>query len=336
MNPFSQNPEHTISRIGETALLNKVRSWLGPVTPLPPFGMGDDCAVLESVSQDSIVTTDGLVYGCHFDDAVPPHLAGTKLLKRNLSDIAAMGGHPCDAVCMLLLAPNVTSKWLKDFYLGLRRCCETYGVAIVGGDLSEGPRGSCAAWITLWGKSPYTPARFLQRSGAGVGDSLWVTGSLGGSRLGHHLDFTPRLKEGQWLASQNNVHSMIDITDGLAKDLTALLPEGCDAALYSDQIPISDQARCFSKTSGHTVLHHALSDGEDYELLFTLAADQDVVAFDALWRQHHTTPLSCIGRIINAVEATQPLQLRDAATEQPLAPLGGFQHFSDGPSPSSI
>lgn len=336
MNLFSSGPHQTLSRLGEQALLDTIRSWLGPVAPPPPFGMGDDCAVLESGYQRTIVTTDGLVYGHHFDAATPPQLAGAKLIKRNLSDVAAMGGRSRAALCALLLGPNVTLEWLRAFYSGIRECCETYSISIVGGDLSEGPLSSFAAWLTLWGESIPSQPRLLQRRGASLGDHLFITGLLGGSSLGKHLDFTPRLKEGQWLARQTAVRSMIDVTDGLAKDLFPLIPDGCDAMLDCNRIPISEAARYLSQTSGRTALHHALSDGEDYELLFTLAADEDPDAFVALWhRQLTAVPLTCIGRIVTAADPAHSPQMRDVATGQPLAPLGGYAHFSAKTLPPS-
>src|SRR5882672_1126099 len=102
--------------------------------------MGDDCAVLETGHTGSLLAkTDGVVYGRHFDDSTPPEAVGAKLLKRNLSDIAAMGGHPGPALIHLLLGGDVSLQWLEGFYRGLAQACQTYGVSLVGGGLAQGP-----------------------------------------------------------------------------------------------------------------------------------------------------------------------------------------------------
>lgn len=324
--PFSNVPTETVADLGEAGLIKAIREWLGALSPPAPFGIGDDAAVLrlptEAVSV--MVTTDSLVYECHFDATVPATLAGAKLIKRNLSDIAAMGGRPRSALSALLLGPDVKTEWLKAFHLGMRACCEIYGVELVGGDICQGHAQTFAAWLMLWGVG----RRCVRRQGARAGDTLWVTGTLGGSRLKKHLLFQPRLKEGQWLAQRSEVHSMIDISDGLYKDLPELIPQGCDAALYLDRVPIEEDAHTIAHTSGTTLLEDGLGDGEDYELLFTVDGDWDPAQWLALWQKVHlSTPVTCIGRIVTATDPRKFPRLRDARTGRPLPARGGYQHL---------
>ena len=166
--------------------------------------------------------------------------AGAKLLKRNLSDIAAMGGRPGSAVLSLALAPATSVRWLREFYLGLAACARSHGVKIVGGDITQAPAGFFGAFLTLHGEA--TGPRVLTRTGARAGDTIFVTGRLGGSRLGHHYKFTPRLREGAWLAAQPEVMAMMDISDGIAKDIWALTPAGLIASINPADIPVSAAA----------------------------------------------------------------------------------------------
>ncbi len=299
MHPFTDNPAEAISALGEQKLIAAIRRWLGNATPPSPFGIGDDCAVLPRSSRRTLVTVDPVIHGKHFDATVPPRAVGEKLLKRNLSDIAAMGGRPRAAVVALALDAKISTRWLAAFYRGLASASRRYRVPIVGGDISHQP-GGFAATLTLIGEA--SAKRVLTRTGAKNGDWIYVTGTLGGSILGHHYRFTPRLDEGRWLAALPEVRSMMDLSDGLAKDLAALTPADAVPALEAGAIPISPAARRLAaRTSGKTALHHALADGEDYELLFTLATRADRAAFEATWkRKFPSTRLSCLGRFARA------------------------------------
>lgn len=285
MNPFAPKRADSVAALGETALLAAIRRWLGDAAPDSPFGMGDDCAVLPRGRAARLVTVDPVIYKRHFNDAVKPRDTGAKLLKRNLSDIAAMGGQPTAAVLALTLDPRTRLDWLEGFYRGLAACAKRYGVPIIGGDIAEAP-DTVAASLTLLGQ----PAgrRVLTRQGAARRDWIFVTGSLGNSlRSGHHFTFSPRLAEGAWLAKQREVRSMIDVSDGLAKDLKSLTPSGLVPNIDANQLPLRRGADIAA----------ALSDGEDYELLFTVAARTDTAAFARRWRQAFPkTKLSCLGR----------------------------------------
>jgi thiamine-monophosphate kinase len=330
VNPFTHHAGHSVAALGESALLRAIRGWLGDVSPPSPWGMGDDCAVIETGDINPLLaTTDGVVFGRHFDVSAPPAAVGAKLLKRNLSDIAAMGGKPGPALINLFLAPNLSTAWLEQFYGGLAQSCLHYGVRIVGGDLVQAPDGVFAAHLTLLG----SPGKhLLKRTGAHLGDALYVTGELGGSILGHHLDFTPRLAEGHWLARQRGVRCLIDLTDGLAKDLPEILPAGADASLDLAALPISVAARKLAaKRHDRSALVHALTDGEDYELLFSLDASVSPGPFAAHWREKFPTPLTRLGLIAPALDTAtgHDRQLRDAATGALLLPAGthGYEHL---------
>ena len=293
VHPFTDNPAEAVSSLGELKLIAAIRRWLGDATPDAPFGIGDDCAVLPASSRRQLVTVDPVIYGRHFDDTVDPRAVGQKLLKRNLSDIAAMGGRPRAAVVALALSPKLKTRWLSGFYRGLAAASRLYDVPIVGGDIAQQADGF-AATLTLLGES--ATDRVLTRQGAKTGDWIYVTGRLGGSILGHHHRFVPRLEEGRWFATRREVRTMMDVSDGVAKDVLALTPTGSVPSLAAALIPVSAAAFRCAQESGRSPLNHALTDGEDYELLLTVAARADRSAFEAAWKKKFKTRLSCIGR----------------------------------------
>jgi len=288
VHPFTHRRRDSISALGEEKLLAAIRRWLGAASPRAPFGIGDDCAVVPATRSPQLLTVDPVIYGEHFDDRVAPRAAGEKLFKRNLSDIAAMGGRPRAAVVALALDGGVKLAWLEQFYRGLAAVSRRYRVPIVGGDLAR-HRGGIVATLTLVGEA--AADRIVTRSGARRGDWIYVTGALGNSLgSGHHWRFTPRLAEGAWLARRREVRAMMDVSDGLAKDLRALTPRGATPALDATALP---------RRTGATVAA-ALGDGEDYELVFALAARADRRRFAAAWRRKFPrTPLSCLGRFVD-------------------------------------
>lgn len=315
MNPFSENPALTIASLGEQKLLAKIRRWLGAAMPAAPLGMGDDCAVIPAPRASGkkagkfLLTVDPVIYGEHFNDAIAPRSVGRKLLARNLSDIAAMGGTPEAAVVSLALDPRTRLDWLEGFYRGLAALARRVGVPVVGGDLAT-HRGGLVATLTLLGRA--TAGRALTRAGAREGDFIAVTGVLGGSLpSGHHWKFEPRLAEGGWLAGRREVSAMLDLSDGLAKDLHHLVPVGAKPLVFEELIPIR---------RGHD-LRAALADGEDYELLFTLRGSAAAAArFVADWRKAFPqTPLTVIGRLVASdTPSTGAVDL---------SAYHGFEHF---------
>ncbi|MFM7749971.1 MAG: thiamine-phosphate kinase [Opitutaceae bacterium] len=306
MHPFTRRRQDSVAALGEVRLIAAIRRWLGNTSPRAPFGIGDDCAVLPPATGRGLVTVDPVIHGRHFDDTVPPEAVGAKLLKRNLSDIAAMGGKPRAAVLAVTLDSGVRVRWLERFYRGLAAAARRYGVTIVGGDVAEAP-GVLSASLTLLGAA--TGPRVLTRTGARKGDWIYVTGELGNSRAsGHHHAFTPRLSEGAWLARQTAVRSMMDLSDGLAKDLAALTPPGTFPHLELERLP---------RRKGATV-QAALAEGEDYELVFSVASRADRVALASSWRRRFPrVRLTCIGRF-------RPITQTDT---RPLSSLHGYEHF---------
>ncbi len=273
MHPFTKRPKDSVAAWGEEKVIAAIRRWLGSASPRAPFGVGDDCAVLAPSRGRQLITVDPVIYGRHFDDAVPPRGVAEKLLKRNLSDIAAMGGRPVAAVLALTLDARTSVAWLEKFYRGLAACARKFGVAIVGGDIAQAD-GVLAANLTLLGEA--TGPRVLTRTGARIGDAIYVTGVLGGSlRSGHHFRFTPRLSEGRWLARRKEVHAMMDLSDGLAKDLHALTPARARAAIAASSLP---------RRVGADV-RAAVADGEDYELLFAVSGQSDHAKLARAWRR---------------------------------------------------
>jgi thiamine-monophosphate kinase len=287
MRPFTSRSVDAVSAWGEERLITAIRRWLGNASPRAPFGIGDDCAVLRPSRGHQLITVDPVIYRRHFDDSVPPRGVGGKLLKRNLSDLAAMGGRPVAAVLALTLDARVSRSWLEQFYRGLAACARRYRVSIVGGDIAQAD-GILAASLTLLGET--SSGRVVTRTGARSGDWICVTGELGRSlEAGHHFRFSPRLAEGAWLARRPEVRSMMDISDGLAKDLRALTPAGTAPALKAVALP------CRANAS----VREALTDGEDYELVFALTRHTSPTKFLQAWRRAFPrTRLSCIGQFV--------------------------------------
>ncbi|MBC8190300.1 MAG: thiamine-monophosphate kinase [Puniceicoccaceae bacterium] len=320
---FTEHKEDSIGALGEVRLIAQIRDWLGEVVPACPEGMGDDCAVVDAPAGLQILTTDSLSYGQHFDDTVSAHDAGAKLIKRNLSDIAAMGGRPGYALLTLLCGNDLRLDWLAAFIEGIRQTCRHYNVALVGGDISSLPKGHFSSVLSLTGYLQYPP---LRRTGASKGDTIYVTGSLGGSIQHKHHGFEPRLAEGQWLAQSGACSALMDLTDGLAKDLRELLPPQCAAYLHMERIPLSEAACQRATETGRPPLEHAFCDGEDYELLFTVKAKTELDRFEADWAARFPgTPLSRIGQI-GANEGGKPYL--DIKTNTALPWMKGYEHLT--------
>lgn len=245
--------------------------WLRRQTPaLAPgeIGPGDDCAAIRIGPTTCLITTDMLMDGRHFHLAeVGARRVGRKAMAVNLSDIAAMAGRPRAAVVAVALPRTGARALAEDLYRGLREMADAFDTPLVGGDTNSWD-GPLVISVTLVGEaSPLGP---VTRAGARPGDWLFVTGPLGGSIRGRHLDFTPRIHEALALYQVVNLHAMIDISDGLAADVHHLCEEShCGASLRSTVIPISDAAR--QMNDDRSPLIHALGDGEDFELAFAVS-----------------------------------------------------------------
>jgi len=309
MNPFARNEADRIDSIGESELIERMKTWLGDASPPTPQGIGDDCSVLPLSPFENrlLVTADPVIYDKHFDERLEPEQVARKLLRRNASDIASMGGFPKSATLSLALPSKLSLAWLQRFYEGLAQEANRLQIQISGGDTSA-TSDFLGAFMTLIGVAN---ERILERGKATLGSPIYVTGELGGSLLEKHYAFEPRLAEGQWLAEYPETLSCMDLSDGLGKDCPALLSPGLAARLYSKRIPISDAARLRSELSGLSALEHAVNDGEDYELLFALAPMADFEAFETRWRETFETPLSQIGIVIEGGADRAPLSFDD-------------------------
>ncbi|MCX6962678.1 MAG: thiamine-phosphate kinase [Verrucomicrobia bacterium] len=208
---------------------------LVPVPQDQPLGPGDDCAAIKCGKPGTLILlkTDCIAEDVHFLRSHDPAKVGWKALCRPLSDIAAMGGTPAQALITFFSPPDLDSNYWKKFYRGLGRAARRFGVTIAGGEMSRQKHG-IAVSVMLTGH--IDSKHLLTRSGGKPGDLLFVTGQLGGSIAGHHLNFTPRLQEGQWLAKNIHPSAMMDISDGLGTDLPRLArASGCGFEINPDK-----------------------------------------------------------------------------------------------------
>ncbi len=281
-------------------------------------GAGDDCAVLEIGGLKILFKTDAIVEGIHFERNTPPEQIGRKALARALSDIAAMAGNPTHALVTIGRCEDNDPDHLEQIYDGLKSLAAEHAVNIVGGEVTSLPKLTLS--ISLLG----TVEKPSLRSGSQTGDAIFVSGELGGSLAEHHLTFEPRLAEARWLSNAFNIHAMIDLSDGLATDLRHLLSENIGAELRSPAIPISRTAKLAAKEnpSSKTALLAALTDGEDYELLFTVSPKDAVAVLDGWKTRFPDIPLHCIGKITN----TRGITLRDEKSARTLT-LHGYDHL---------
>jgi thiamine-monophosphate kinase len=264
-------------------------------------GAGDDCAVLEGPRADEylLLKTDAVVEGIHFAKGTDPERVGHKALGRCLSDFAAMAGTPLHAVITLGLPEPFDPTFVEGIYSGLNQLAKRYGLAIVGGETVKSPE---RLFLSVAATGKVGKARCVLRSGGQPGDALFVTGQLGGSLAGKHLDFEPRLAEAHWLTAHFEIHAMIDLSDGLASDLRHLLRASkLGAEVLAGALPISRAARSRARSgSGKSPLAAALTDGEDFELLFALPSRDAVPVLDRWKQQFPGTPLTCIGKTTSA------------------------------------
>jgi thiamine-monophosphate kinase len=272
-------------------------------------GPGDDCAVIGHAQSKlwRLLKTDCVIEGIHFRAGENAAKIGWKALARAVSDIAAMGGRPLHALVTLAIAPDVDLKRAVAVFAGLRKCAKRYEIAIVGGETARSP-GPMFISVMLSGEVERHLCVF--RSGGQAGDRLFVTGRLGGSLAGRHLTFEPRVEEARWLALHFQVHAMMDLSDGLGADLPRLARASeCGFSLNEAALPLNP---------GRTT-RQALSDGEDYELLFAMTP-REAERLQILWpRKFPKLPLTAIGELTAA-----PAPERGRKKES----LHGYDHFA--------
>lgn len=280
-----------------------------------PLGIGDDAAVLGRIDSETLVATDMLLEGVHFAfPAATPFQAGRKALAVNLSDIAAMAGQPVAAFVAIALPKSRGAAFGREVMDGIQSLADEFQIVIAGGDTNSWD-GPLIISVTILGA--VAGERCVTRSGAVPSDRLFVTGDLGGSLQGAHLDFTPRVHEALKLHSLVNLHAMIDVSDGLAADLYHILEEsrvGC--VLDANSIPISANAM---SRPGIDPLQSALSDGEDFELLFSVSEDDAELL---LAKNPLDVRLSCIGHVL----PTGDCQICDSTGSTRVLPRLGWNH----------
>ena len=294
----------TLAEVGEDALVARLlRGAPGGEGLVVPSG--DDCAAVEVGGRDLLLLkTDCVVEGIHYLPVECPKLVGRKALARALSDVAAMGGRPLHALVAIFSPPDAEVAYWEGVYAGLYEMAQQAGVAVVGGESSESRIR--AVTVALTGR--VSRENLWTRSGGRVGDILMVTGRLGGSlKSGRHLTFSPRLAEGQWLASRGAVHAMMDLSDGLARDLPRLA-RACGTGWELDAESVPTQPGCDVK--------QALTDGEDYELLVSVEPRQARRLAKDWYRRFPDLPLTMIGRLTGG-----------PAGEGRGMEVGGYEHF---------
>ncbi|MCF2908628.1 thiamine-phosphate kinase [Pseudoalteromonas sp. DL2-H2.2] len=296
-------------------------------------GIGDDCAIVTVPEKHQLaITTDTLVAGVHFFEDIPPRALGHRALAVNLSDLAAMGAEPT-WISIGLTLPEVDMEWLEAFTEGMHEIAEYYNVQLIGGDTTQGP-----LTITICAKGIIPNDKALTRSGAKVGDWIYVTGELGDAalaiearkrqlplgdkqlkRLEEKLHFpTPRVAAGQVLRGMAT--ACIDISDGLLADLQHILNKSAVGAIVNiEDVPVSAVMQQLQPEALRREL--SLAYGDDYELLFTVN-DSNKGAVEARLRQYGVEPV-CIGQI---TASAGKLELLNEGEKCPL-PRSGYQHF---------
>ncbi len=300
MNGHSLDQE-SLQSLGEEEVVRRLITGL-PNAESVLVGPGDDCAVVDAGGEQLLLLkTDAVVSGVHFLKHTDPERVGWKAAGRVMSDFGAMGGRAGELVVTIALPAEYPMQWVEGLYRGLSRCAKQYGASIVGGETVGLTKGS-AALISVAGTGYIQRGAVVTRSGGSAGEELWVTGKLGGSfESERHLDFLPRIKEGQWLAQYAGVTAMMDVSDGLQRDLPRLaMASQCGFTLDESSLPRNE----------HSSTQEALSDGEDMELLFSAKSGLWVGEFAKAFPD---VELTCIGEF----------------TDGDLQDLGesGWQHF---------
>lgn len=284
------------------------------------LGIGDDAAVISLPSKQCVVTSDMLMDGVDFVmSECDARRVGRKALAVNLSDLAAMAAKPVAAIVSIAVPNSESIDVTKEIYTGILELAAEYDVALAGGDTNSWSH-PLAISVTLIGEP--TTRGVLTRAGAEAGDAIVVTGEFGGSILGRHFDFSPRVNEAIRLHEQYPLHAAMDVSDGLSLDLSRLARESAIGAVLDLRcIPISHDAFRLSEqnNASGSPLDHALSDGEDFELILAVPADavEQILADQSLGVR-----LTKIGHFISG---NGLWTYDDAGNHQPMTP-SGYEH----------
>ena len=277
-----------LGALGEERLLRQVLHHLSGGGVGKVFaGPGDDCAIV-GISGDKnylVLKTDCVVEGIHFLPPTSASNVGWKAMMRPLSDFAAASAVPQFALITLIVPQQTEVAWVRAFYRGLRRAASRFEVSIVGGETSNTP-GPIAISVTVTGF--VEKSRAMSRRGGRSGDDLFVTGQLGGALKQKHLKFIPRIVESRWLTRNFSVHAMMDLSDGLGTDLPRLARASkVRFDIELEKLPVAR----------HATIDNAISEGEDYELLFAISP-RDRTRLEREWRRKFPKlPLTRIGSL---------------------------------------
>ena len=299
----------TLGVMGEDAVVGGLLKTLPKLASSVITGPGDDCAVVKvhRARKLQLLKVDSVVEGVHFVSGEKMTRVGWKAICRSVSDIAAMGGSPKHALVAVHASQRTSWAQLEALYRGIAAAAESFGISVVGGETGriEGPL-VCSVTLTGWVEEE----RLVLRSGGRVGDSVLVTGRLGGSlRNGHHLDFIPRLKEARWLTKNFKISAMMDISDGLAADAPRFADaSACGVRIDPDAVPCNPGCSIDS----------ALNDGEDFELLFACRPRKVPRLLDEWMLKFPGVPLTRIGVLTPQEHSYQPKELFRT---------GGYHHF---------
>lgn len=332
----------SLGEFGIVALFEKLGEQPGrPTRPWVQTGIGDDCAVFDLGRGECLLaTTDMLIERIHFlRDQITPFELGQKALAVNVSDVAAMGGEPTAALLALALDPALPPQWVEAFRDGLAREAALHEVDLVGGDTVSSGR-DLAISVTLLGRA--LASEVVRRKGARAGDSVYLGRTVGDSAAGlavlqtlepaRHAPFEallsahrtprPQVKLGRMLGTHGLATAMIDVSDGVAQDLGHICrASGVGARIEALRLPLSEPARALAAALGRDPCDWALAGGEDYCLLFTVAAPRETEALNRA-RSELGIEIHRIGAIV--AEPTVRV-LRDGAWTEPA--VGGFDHF---------
>ena len=275
-----------LRELGEDKLLARVFPRLNRNSRVV-IGAGDDCAVVKFYGAKDwlLLKTDCVVEEVHFARKTSARAVGWKAMMRALSDFAAMSGMPQFALITLAIAGKKKASWVDELYRGLNRAAARFDVAIVGGETSE-TVGPTVIVVSVAGGVERD--RCVLRSGGKANDDLFVTGKLGGSIRGRHLNFFPRIDEARWLTANFKLHAMMDLSDGLGTDLPRLAG--------ASKLGFAIDERALPLSRGCTI-QQAISGGEDYELLFAISPRERKRLQKRWQRKFPGLPLTRIGRL---------------------------------------
>lgn len=334
-----------LQEIGEFALIEKIKDMVDVPSEAVIAGIEDDAAAIElSNDQILLLTTDALIEGVHFDLSYFSFFQlGWRAMAVNLSDIAAMGGRPQYALVVVGLPAHLPTDAITDLYAGIKALADRYQTKIVGGDTTQSPE---RIYLSLTVTGQVEKNNLTLRSGAQIGDGIYVTGKLGGALAGlkllktgdsdlqarfsraiaRHLIPHPRVSEARYLVENLSIHAMIDVSDGLASEINHICRlSHVGAIVYEKQIPIEPEIRSTAEFFHDRAVDYALYGGEDFELLFTAPEETDRQLREK-FRTELCTDCTKIGQI---TERAEEVILENAVGAQTSLDGKGYDHFSE-------